>query len=379
MKYYKRRVGGSYGLQVVALAAVITLFLMFNDGRRDVALREEAPVEDEKGNRFWISNYMKFHDANRHNRSARYAIFLPIKAGFGDNVKGMLNMFAYSVLTRRVFLIHSLHPYPLETILSAKAMSRFIYSQQLDGNMSRWVGHRLPFHYNSGLTPTMRQLLRSKHKYVAVHMSKAQAMESLISRLRSPVYKNVHIPEFSTHVRRSATKLLLDPSAEIRRDIKWMLEEFEFSGNPYIAVHARLGIDTGESRHHRFRRLRGKEKSLAKCLANHVKAISKSEGIRYPNVFVATDTRGFKRLFRRTILDVDILPRSTIRFMNVRNITHYNTKHILRSSIVQMHIENLLLANARHIVAFESGFADIAYLRGNAKSYTEITYKSCGV
>lgn len=394
MKYFK---------QATIIAFTIAVFLLINHGYKAL-IDDIRETRKNDGNRptgnnnntvmnFWISNYVRFHDANRHNASARYAVFLPVTAGFGDNVIGMMNMYAYSVLTRRVFLIHSVQPQTLQAILSAKAVERFISNEKLDGNPinnnnnNKWYGPKLTYHYYVGLSPEMIDLLRSNLKYVALHMSKAQWLMSLVSKLRSPVYKDIIIPEMSIDAKRAAAKLFLEPSDAIKRDLELKLKEYKFWGggngygysNSYISVHARLGAGTGEGKHRRFARLQGKEKILATCLARRVKIISGNNKNKAPNVFLATDTVEFKEIFRRAITEKNILPLSNVRFTNVRNVTHYRSKKLERSSIVDMNIENLLIANAQHIVALNSGFADIAYWRGSAESFTRVSYESCGV
>ncbi len=53
---------------------------------------------------FWVHRYMRWHEQNRHNATG-VAMFMPIPHGFGDNLKGIVHMYGYAVLTKRLFLM----------------------------------------------------------------------------------------------------------------------------------------------------------------------------------------------------------------------------------------------------------------------------------
>ena len=331
-----------------------------------------ADQEDDESVKFWVRNYIEWHDVNRVNAS-RIAVFLPIKAGLADNVKGMLNMWVYSVLTKRLLLLSSNEPVPITDVLSDRAIGRFIYRKQFDGNNLTWKGNHLKFSYNSGLTPTMRELLRGNHRIVALHMSKAQPIPNLIPRLRSIHFGSINIPPFTESARRAVTKILLEPHPALARTVD------DFSrrvGAPYLAVHARLGAGTNEAKHHRFAFIRGRERDIAFCLARAVHRLARDDS---QPVFVATDTPSFRLVFRRALRE--IMPRASVHHVD-GNVAHYRWLKggkAGRKAHFAMHAENLLIGGAEHIVALESGFPEIAYWRGRSRSYNKVSFKECGM
>ncbi len=347
----------------VALAVATIAFMLLSSGVAD---------QDDEAVRFWFRNYLAWHDMHRTN-ATRVAVFLPIKAGLADNVKGMLNMWAYAVLTRRILLLNAEEPVPIADVLSQRAIGRFVYRREFDGEKSTWKGDDLKYTYVSGLTPSMRELLRGRQRTVALHMSKAQPIMTLIPKLRSIEYGSTRIPPFTRAARRAAAKVLLEPNPLLIRTVNDFTRRV---GAPYLAVHARLGRGTNEARHHRFAAIRGRERDIALCLARQAKRLARNE--QQP-IFIATDTPSFRRLFRAALHRE--MPRASVHHVR-GSVAHYRWLKggdAGRKAHFAMHAENLLIGSAEHIIALESGFPEIAYWRGHARLYKKVLFKDCGL
>ena len=124
---------------------------------------------------------------------------------------------------------------------------------------------------------------------------------------------------------------------------------------PYFAFHARLVRGIGEQRE-RFASIG--HQYISECAADKFVRISKRYGMESHNlrVFLATDTPAFRVAFKMVMLRK--APHSRVVYMK-NGVTHFLNMHDHKAHL-QMHLENMILGDAREIVSFWSGFSLVA-------------------
>lgn len=332
--------------------------------------RESSQDEKARELEFWVHRYLRWHKTNRHNAS-RVVVFSPAYSGFGDNVRGMVNMWGYAVATNRVLLIRFRSPYPLGTLVSHSTNREFIYDEKEDRKFGplaegkKQLGKRIEENSVS--------LLRGPAPVTAFRVTNSENPRDFALRTSSVSYPE-KIPLFSDVVKSAITKILLAPSDELLQLKNSFLKRNGFIDNkPYLAFHARLGRGVGERYKMRFHDL--KLDFISDCAADKLWQIAKTYEIESQDlrVFLATDTPDFRNIFKKAMLKR--APNSRVIYMNNR-VTHFLKTHGHQAH-VEMHLENILLGDAREIVAFWSGFSLVARWRGQATKLHPMYYHSC--
>jgi len=318
----------------------------------------------------------RWHEANRHN-ATRVAVFLPVeKAGLGQNVAGMLNLWGYAVITNRLLLINFTYPYPLGNLVSMRTRAQ--QDSRKFGNI--YGGNiRMPTS-RSTMWNGVVQLLKGSIPGVGLRVTNSDKPHEFA--LRDPVlgYKDKDknpVPEFSPVVKRAITRILLEPSEEILGKVNALLSRQGFNhGLPYFAFHARLGFGIGEGTDSRFASAAIDYEAIARCAAEKLVRMGEKYDIspRSLQVFIATDTPSFRPIFEKAIMNV--APDSNVMSMKENQLQHSSNmgKH---TSQVNMHVENIVLGNAIEIIALRSGFSQVAYWRGIARKLSPMYYTFC--
>ncbi len=358
----------------LAVFIVLVVLFFWTSIRRasvsDVQL-ERVPESRVSDIEFWVERYLQWHYKNR-DTAKRGAIFLPVPAGLGDNIKGMINLWGYAVLTNRLFLLDVTTPYPLKEVLSERAIRHFVFDPETDKRFVRRVGDKIRISVKLPLWDHVKKLLRESHPTVALHMSISDRPDTIARDLG---FSKTPVPAFSRRVQRAIARIILEPSDEVKSVIhrykaRWKLD----ASTPYVAVHARLG-GVGEQAIKRFARIQGKSEKIAQCTATRILALAKKKGLGAPlHIFVATDTAKFRAYFETSVRKES--PSSFVHYME--SDVHHYADVSNRSAHVNLHAENLLLGGAEHIIAFRSGFSQVATLRGHADMLV-IPYYACGV
>ena len=378
----------SQNTATLLFAGTVFVLLFFGAFHNTVPYRTTVPIDpvtrlhenlDKVSNdpvEFWVRQYLRFHDENRYN-AKRGAVFLPVPAGLGDNVKGMLNLWGYAVLTGRVLLLDISEPCPLSKVIGEEA-KRFIFQHGVDNNIGSWVGSDVYLSPNKPLARNVSVLLRSPTPVVSLKIS---VSTNPVAAARSLGYHG-EVPPFNLEVRRAITQLLLQPSATVVRRVSSLQSKFGLCNvhaecgdgqSEYIAIHARLG-GVGESHFKRFKGLKRKYGQIADCFARNITgfAMDRNEPLK---IYVATDVPKFRGLFAKAMSKH--MPNSMVYNMNAE------VAHFARSSNVNaqedLQVENLLVAGAKHIFAFRSGFSTVAHWRGNSRRFTTMRHRRCGV
>ncbi len=353
---------------------------------------------------FWYEQHLRWHDANRLNRSSRRLVFRTIGAGLGDHVKALVWAYGYAVLTRRLLIIDWPLPYPIETVLSTRARNRFIYRSKLDSaGVGPGYGLEFNFKYRKGLTPRMLRLLNGDAHTVFLRIGPAQPPDTVMKELRGSRWGNRKLPRFSWDARRAVTKTLLEPGGELLKYLidarhrlalcanhesctretvagRW-LRAIVYGGSTmprrqYFAVHARLGLGTGESHITRFASSRGHEEHIAACFARAVKSYAGPS--KDPVVFVASDTASWRPLFKR-ILHL-YLPDARVEHLEQRP-EHFRSiptgSKRGRATFLALHAEMLLIGDAKRTIAFSSGFPAVGFWRGHGRHYNLLSRERC--
>lgn len=344
--------------------------------------------------KFWVTDHLAWHDANRPKINTRRVIFRTIGAGLGDHIKALVWVYGYAVLTRRLLIIDWSNPYPLESVLSDSSVERFIYRPVLDSSgLSEGYGANYRFQYRRGIPSYMLQLLaRNDVHTVILQCGPAQTpysvKEELVgspSRFDIPQQEKTIIPQFSWVARRTAARILLEPSAEIQRRVSAFKslhgictynETGCLNGESYYSVHARLGIGTSETHFSRFKGMLGNEKYIARCFVAHLKENNvPADAV----VFVASDTAEWKSIFINVmqkympgvrVIYYDVIP-GHFRDINKRTFEGKNR-------FLDQHTEMIIIGNAVRTFALRSGFPEVGFLRGYGRHYTRIELSSCG-
>lgn len=333
------------------------------------SIQEEMENEKERELEFWVHRYLKWHEANRHNAS-RVAVYNPLGAGLGDNVYGMINLWGHAVVTNRLLLINFNHPVPLATYLSNRTRREFVYNKT-DEKFGPKIGCHLYFPRPASPNSTAAILLKGAVPVVCLHMSHVRDAHEFAEL--PPPYPG-KVPKFSDAVRTAIGNILLEPSDELLSLKNDFLSKNGLSnGKPYFAFHARLGKGVGEKYMGRFRAIN--YVYVSECAADRLLRISKEYGIAPKDlrVFLATDTPSFRAIFAEVMED---LVRGSRVITTEHRVKHFKDTrdHFAHLNI---HLDSILLGDAREIIAFRSTYTQAAKWRGKAVKLHEMYYHKC--
>lgn len=365
---------------LVRYGSIIFLFLIFYTAVTQLVFTLSPrislftpPSPPAKDINFWVTRYLTWHDANR-NTAPRRIIKIPSRGGFGDNVIGMTSVWVLAVLSRRLFLINATTPYPLAEVLSHRARRRFLYSPRDDNGLFAETmrrGYRsndsvLSTEIKHGEFSAVRGDIRTVFTRITIHAPPSISFRHLAGDRK--------LPRVSAQVRRAMVRAMFEPSRELLRQHAHVARQLKLRDREYVAVHARIGAGTLETYNERFRPILMRQRTVANCFARKVVELGASQ------VLLATDTPAFRGTFAAALRRVSPGSRSVSYNSEV---VHYERlerqKDGGRKAHFDMHVENLLVANAKHIVSFHSGFSQVAYWRGLAESYTVLTHGECGI
>jgi len=328
--------------------------------------QDKLESEEARELEFWVHRYVRWHKANRHNAS-RVAVYMPVRAGLGDNVEGMLNLWGYAVTTNRLFL---LAPSTLSAMMSESTKKEFMYNKKEDGKFGPLLGK---IRVRSMMLSRAITLLKGPTPVAALSLAGSDRPHEFALRPPRYIYRG-QIPDFSENVKRAIAKILLEPSEElIKLKNDFLSSNRMGDGKPYFAYHARLGRGVGEKGHHRFSNVN--YTYISECAADKLLRIAERYGIKSRDlrVFLATDTADFRIVFEKAMLKKT--PRSRVHYMK-NDPTHfrYTRGH---SAHAKLQVENIILGDAREIIAFWSGFSKVAQWRGKSVKLHEMYYDSC--
>ncbi len=344
----------------LVLFIVTALVLVF--GTTKVQSKQQLKMS-KKSIDFWVNNYLRWHDAHRHNTS-RVAVLLPSTDSLADQVSSIMNVWAFSVLTNRLVLLGVNQPFPLSNVISSHARERFGFEGYRDMRISTL---RAPNIVHSDRGRLSYQQVRSDAPVVVLQLSKMKHPSALISALA----KGKKVPPFSLEVRRRIARLLLEPSNAVTQAVNSFSTQHGLctrdqqngrqteTSNPctrHISIYAQFKTRYG----------RRNIAKVVSCFARHVRRIVERENNHSLTIFVHTDSSEFREELKKAL-----------RFVKLKTKAYHPYYDAKLDGQVRVHAENVVLSNARHIVGFQSGFSRAAFLRGHAKSYTIIRPESC--
>jgi len=295
---------------------------------------------------------------------------LPVRAGLGDNVVGMLSLWGYAVATKRLFLVRIVSPHPFGRMVSESTKHEFVYNEKEDSKFGPLVEeHRIVHNIMRAYTIN---LLKGPAKVAALHVAGSESPHKFA--LRNVSYYSGKIPEFSERVKSAITKILLDPSEELLKlKARFLSSNALDYGKPYFAYHARLGSGLGEKGNPRFANISYTE--ISECAAEKLLRIAQKYGIKSRElcIFLATDTAAFRIVFEKAMSKK--APHS--RVVHMKNPPkHFKNTRDHRGQL-RIQLENIILGDAKEIIAFWSGFSLVAQGRGQSKKLHEMFYNSC--
>lgn len=383
---------------VFVLIGVVQLLLLRHVSPHILApkMQLQEPKRDPSV-RFWVDDYLGWHRTQRGRPGARLLIYNTVKAGLGDNIRGLMRTYSFAVLTRRVILVNWVHPYPLASVIGEEPAKMFL----LKASDLEPGEKALEFHYYRMRTSEFYAALRSERRAISHGCGPRALIHDVLPELRTPHWEGVPVPPFNDAARRAIARKMYAPSADASTRHTELLDRYalctasttqvcpnygELSrdsrkrARQYIAVHVRLGIGTGEYSTLRFRVMRGNETRIARCFARRVRQLSYEMGDAGGKVLLATDTPSFQTIFRNQMRV--LLPKAEVFMYNSR-VTHYagipaNSSSGMRN-FMQLWTEMRLLGDAEHIVSFHSGYSLCGYWMGKAVSLITIPHSECGL
>ncbi len=346
---------------------------------------------------FWATDYLKWHRSERTRPTARRLVYTTVNAGLGDNISGLLRIYAFAVLTRRVLVFRWEKPYSLRTVISREALKRFEYDPIID----RPNGTVVRRFRSSGSIEFFRTL-RGPELVVQVASGPSPLIHDVLPRIRGDHLAKVKIPPYNQAAIRKVAHALFEPSEKAALQHEETMNEFGLCtasdtavcpnfdrlsnrsrkyARQYIAVHARLGIGTSELWNKRFKGVRENQRKIAACFARAAKRIAMDYvGDARPLIFLATDTPSFRSVFRKVTKSV--FPKGTVFWID-HPVFHYGTLRRRRNDglfqFEHLFREVRLLGDASHILSFDSGFSYSANWLGNALQLHVLTHHQCGV
>lgn len=144
--------------------------------------------------------------------------------------------------------------------------------------------------------------------------------------------------------------------------------QFSFQQNqPYVAIHARTGIDYGEWGNNQMQSMRKDMKSTA------LKLLKCAEETHYSGrkrIFLASDSQEFKNIFRNLSrmkgISIHTANIRTVHLDLMSSVQDLNTESKKCSSFLLVFSDMMLLAKAEAIISTGSGFSNSAFYSGDA-------------
>lgn len=324
--------------------------------------------------------------------------------GFGDRLRGIHFVFLLAISTRRAFFInipkgeHSLFPldsvlhpfyidwrppsYMLQSISDTSESSKTSYGElnwSLPKNryalpLKPFLTHQINLvHDEINFSTADFPLILSISSNVG-HVFIRQMLNNSPNFQSCPDFQEMPTPLLLRHL----THALFTPSPVIST----LISKHGFSPNEsYTAVHARTGDDVRELNKPRFAAMSGNYDAIAESMIGCSKKHSSKTGLR--NIFMASDSTKFKKVFRKHCNNVPIIRKvGTINSPalhvsqhykkddrydeNVQNEVGLQREYSQCEAFLNIFTDLYLLARADIIVATRSGFSKAAFFMGNA-------------
>lgn len=304
--------------------------------------------------------------------------------GLGDRVRGLLVGYILAVMTERLFLIDLPAPFPITHVWQSPPGLNFTYDPTVfpinDTDLKLSGGIRRP---SWRLRPDLREF-SGDERVVVMHSMPRLRVGRLVQRA-------VNIPKFHTKLTHRKLnnfrpdsdfvaplllKRLVRPTALLR---KRMASRVPFEGRAYVAVHARLGHGLRE----RGGRFNFSEQALnisdiSRCIGRAGARTARKKGLT--RVLIVSDTRKALDWIREGVLED--MAEASVEF------TEGRTKHLNRirdrrldggdyQAYLDVFVDVGLLAAAKGLVYFRSGFADIALWMGGITDGELVSNDEC--
>eukprot|EP00177_Eucheuma_denticulatum_P008357 GFKZ01015205.1.p1 GENE.GFKZ01015205.1~~GFKZ01015205.1.p1 ORF type:complete len:513 (-),score=23.86 GFKZ01015205.1:116-1495(-) len=321
-------------------------------------------------------------------------------AGLGDRFRGILFSFLLAIATNRTFLLDwPAAPYPLHSALHPRHLNWFPPSELLAS-----MRERPPPHLPWFLCQPPRECTEGGHMPHTAHLpmpvpagGEDKGGEVDLARADLPtVLAEFPVLTIATRLKLSALPLflsnphvtprmprmpatdsplfarsLLRLQRELFRvlfrpapDLASQLEAKVFgAGVPYVGIHARTGVDVGETRDPRFQYLAEKENRTAKLLLRCARKVGAGG-----RVYVASDSQRLKQQVREMGGGMGV----EVRCLEDRAL-HFGIRSGVREAkgtegcdrFLSVFVDLMALAGGEGMVITGSGFANAAFLMGN--------------
>lgn len=382
----------------------------------------------------FIDDYIAFHISQRNNGS-RYLIFRPTLAGIGDRMGCLLYAYWLAVVSRRVFLVDWVDPFPLSHLITnARSSLNLFVDDREDAHLylrTRFVRNSERVKYLNG---TMDEhdwdeqvLLSHVPAVVSVQNRMARTLSNDLLEYNKPEnISNKDMQDFraSLHLHRAVLHHVFRLNDTLRSDYErvsgamglryprhegkseWMGTKgwplsvgrrtldsegrtvstetgLMMSNRSYIAVHARLGKGVGEESE-RFAGIIENMAKAAKCLAARAISVSLICGERPQPIFLATDTLEFRDNFKATVADlshgrVEVVTGNwnVVHSTRMRGTGQAVSDEPMERVMWGSYIDLLMLGHAQHSIALYSSFPRLALVLGDGETLTEMRNEVC--
>ena len=354
----------------------------------------------------WLLDYVDYHNRERKRLEQREEVKALVYichyncGGLGDRVSGIVSAFYAAVAMRRLFIIDSSYPVPLNLTLRPTDslnwdIKKFLPADTLKWNIMHIFRRRKAVTING--SNSHNQQARVLNSLFAAHKSGVSVIFFRINRLHvgmnlwkhsSATTRNSNMPEGHLARLRDVWCCKLRPCAELRpstlmkvafntlftfspqvldrafimfNDLGLVSQEHGAMKN-FVAIHARIGGQTKnlnswyDPKRHSLDDMPEFLKCAHTLIANYSE-LRASDRINSPNIVVFSDSAEF----RKRIVELD----TTVKHTENTTIMHVDRSVIadrktLESGVVDTYAELYVLSRATCIVGSKSTFSGVA-------------------
>mmetsp|Transcript_437 Transcript_437/g.819 ORF Transcript_437/g.819 Transcript_437/m.819 type:complete len:532 (-) Transcript_437:52-1647(-) len=279
--------------------------------------------------------------------------------GLGDRLRGILFLFYYCVLTKKMFGIEWSYPSPLQESFEPRYLDWLGPIKQCPTiRNATFIAYNLPF-------DEAKQILESEDDCVFVKTNARYLYDDmwdagLGQRLGVEPTNQSYYP-LSTW----GLNILFKPSFELERTYSELLKEWNMTRDqPFIGMHVRLGsygVHYRDPRRHPLDSLvvfSACAKAMKEYLESQISRANPSAVIPVIPIFVASDANLAKENISRTLEHVKYVPEEA--FHIDRSFNHFDKTFNRSLHSVRTMAEFVFLARSSCIVASRSGFSSLS-------------------
>lgn len=367
--------------------------------------------------KYFVHDYVNFHIRNRHSKTRRL-VFSPARTGMGDRFHCLLFSYWAAVVSNRVFLVAWDDLFPFQQfMIPSKPELKLIYDETTDKPklMKGGDGKMVPdaLHMNrTHLKSFEKAFSSSTHTiFLKTEQIPHTISDDFLSQFNAPglSLRTLGKTRADGTLLRAILHHVFRLSPAIEREVEkktWRMELRRINERTrtpgietmsllfqkrrrrsYIGVHARIGKGVGE-RGSRFDKVSDDMEGVARCLASRAITVSYMSGCPSLPIFLATDTKAFRGIFRRVVREmsdgrIEVLTGGwDVAHSNYLKTKRHDNGTIVdnndnRNVLLHTFIDLVLLGHSEHILALYSSFPRLASYLGDAGVLIELRNDLC--